>query len=82
MQVSKHLKHRSSGEKGLLDPKVILQMGEKGLLESRVMVEIEGEIYIKLCSLKGNHNSDYLGCYLNNANNLCLIQKKFVLQCY
>ena len=52
------------GEKGLLEPEVMLEIGEKGLLEPKVMLEIEGKIYIKLCCLKGNHNSDYIVCYI------------------
>ena len=55
---------KSSGEKRLLDPEVMLEIGEKELLEPEVMLEIEGKIYIKLCCLKGNHNSDYIVCYI------------------
>ena len=38
--------HRSSGEKRLLNPEVMLQMGNKGLLEPEVMLEVEGKIYV------------------------------------
>jgi hypothetical protein len=46
VKVSKYLKHRSSGEKRLLNPEVMLQMGNEGLLEPEVMLEVEGKIYV------------------------------------